>query len=177
MTRPNWLVVGHIAGTHGIRGEVRVISRTDFPEVRFAPGARLLLSHDSREGMQSLTVERSRPHKKGYILQFREWTDINQAELYKGSTLVVDPDEAVDSGDEEFYFHEILGCEVFTTDGERVGTITDILQPGANDVWVVQPGPGEREWLIPYIDDVVRSVDVSAKHVVIHWMEGLENLR
>lgn len=177
MKRPDWLVVGHIAGTHGIRGEVRVISRTDFPEVRFAPGARLLLSHDTPEQMRSLTVERSRPHKKGYILQFQEWTDINQAEPYKGSTLVVDPDEAVDSGEEEFYFHEILGCEVFTTDGTAVGTITDILQPGANDVWVVQATEGGREWLIPYIDDVVQKVDISARRVVIHWMEGLENLR
>ncbi|MDR6227290.1 ribosome maturation factor RimM [Desmospora profundinema] len=177
MGRPEWLVVGHIAGTHGIRGEVRVISRTDYPEVRFAPGSQLLLSQENKEEMLPLTVERSRPHKKGYILQFRDWTDINQSESLKGGTLVVDPEEAVDGGDDEFYFHEILGCEVFTTDGNRVGIITDILQPGANDVWVVRPPEGGRDWLIPYIDDVVQDVDVSAKRVVIHWMEGLEDSR
>jgi 16S rRNA processing protein RimM len=177
MDQPEWLVVGYIAGTHGIRGEVRVVSRTDFPEIRFAPGAQLHLSHEGGETMLPLTVERSRPYKKGYILGFHGWTDINQVEPLKGGTLVVGRDEAVSGEDDAFYIHEILGCAVFTTEGELLGTITDILQPGANDVWVVRPAEGGRDWLIPYIDDVVLRVEPTNKRVVIQWMDGLEDSR
>ncbi|MFC4076415.1 ribosome maturation factor RimM [Salinithrix halophila] len=172
MAEPDWLTVGHIAGTHGIRGEVRVVSRTDFPEVRFAPGTELMLSHPRLEGMVPLTVESFRPHKQGFLVKFREWADINEAEGYKSGTLMVERSKAVDE-DEAYYLFEIIGCEAVTTEGEKLGAIVDILQPGANDVWVVRR-PGGKDLLLPYIDDVVKDVDVEGKRVVIQWMEGLD---
>ncbi|OYD06457.1 ribosome maturation factor RimM [Paludifilum halophilum] len=174
MRKPDWLTVGHIAGTHGIRGGVRVIPRTDFPEVRFAPESQVFLSHPDHEEMLSLTVEDARPHKKGLLVRFQEWTDIDQVEPYKGGTLVVDPADRVEPEEEDaFYLYEIMGCEAVTTDGRTLGVVTDILQPGANDVWVVEKPEGG-ELLIPFIEDVVKEVDVSAKRVRIQWMEGLE---
>ena len=112
MNQPEWLKVGQIVGTHGIRGEVRVISRTDFPEERFSPGVRLMLRHPRLESPVPLTVERSRPHKRVLLIKFREWNNINDAEPYKGGELVVEGSEALDLDEGEYYFYQIIGCEV-----------------------------------------------------------------
>jgi 16S rRNA processing protein RimM len=72
----------------------------------------------------------------------------------------------------EYYFHQIVGCSVITDEGETLGTITEILTPGANDVWVVKT-PAGKEILLPVIDDVVLDVDVDQQQVKIHLMEGL----
>lgn len=173
MGEPGHLTVGRITGTHGIRGEVRVSSRTDYPDLRFAPGAKLFLSHPSLEKTERITVVRARPHKDSWLLQFEEWTDINQAEPYRGGTLMVSEEEAMEPEGDAYYLHEIIGCQVITTEDESVGVVTEILQPGANDVWVVQK-EGGGEVLIPFIDEVVQEVNPSAKRVIIRWMEGLE---
>ncbi|SDW00625.1 16S rRNA processing protein RimM [Marininema mesophilum] len=171
MSEPDWLTVGHIAGTHGVRGEVRVVSRTDYPELRFVPKAKLMLSHPQLKENLVLTVESVRTHQKWYLIRFQEWPDLTAAEPFKGGTLMVDRSQGVEEED-GFYHFEIIGCEVVTTEGEYLGTITNILQPGANDVWVVR-SPKGKELLIPYIDDVVKDVDVTTKRVTIQWMEGL----
>ena len=80
-------------------------------------------------------------------------------------------EQLTDLEDGEFYFHEIIGCTVKTEDGVEVGTVKEILTPGANDVWVVKKGG--KEVLIPYIDDVVQSIDIDEKEIVITVMEGL----
>jgi 16S rRNA processing protein RimM len=173
MNEQTHLLVGQVVTTHGIRGEVRVYPHTDFPEVRFAQGSRLLLIHPDLREPLPLTVEKSRPHKRVVIIKFREWDDINQAEPYKGGKLVVERADAVDLNEGEFYFHEIIGCQVVTTEGRNIGTVREILQLPANDVWVVAPSDGGKDILIPYIDDVVKEVDPESKQVVIQWMEGL----
>jgi 16S rRNA processing protein RimM len=74
--------------------------------------------------------------------------------------------------DDQYYYHEIIGCSVVTEDGETLGTVTDILTPGANDVWVVTRPEG-KPVLLPVIDDVVLKVDVAAKQILVYIMEGL----
>ncbi|MNI60213.1 Ribosome maturation factor RimM [compost metagenome] len=88
--------------------------------------------------------------------------------------LKVPGDDLVELPENEYYFHQIVGCEVYTDENtdKPLGTITDILQPGANDVWVVKPAKGQ-EILIPVINDVVLSVDIAAKKITVHLMEGL----
>jgi 16S rRNA processing protein RimM len=175
MNETEYLHVGLIVNTHGIRGELRVLSKTDFPEIRFAPGSRLLLLHERLERPLPLTVEKSRPHKSTMVVKFREWNSINEAEPYKGGRLVVTREDLAPLNEEEgeFYFHQIIGCRVETTDGRSVGTVKEILQLPANDVWVVQPEGSDREILLPYIDDVVKEVDAEKRKIVIEWMEGL----
>lgn len=172
MNEPEWLCVGYVAGTHGLRGEVRVASRTDSPAERFAVGAELYLDHPEGEALLPLTVERSRPHKKGWLIKFSGWDGIEEAEKYKGGKLLV-PAAEEDLEEDEYYFYQIIGCRAVTTDGRELGEIADILQTGANDVWVVRPEGGKRDLLIPFIDRVVKRVDIRAKRVVIQWMEGL----
>jgi 16S rRNA processing protein RimM len=176
MNRMEYLNVGRLVGTHGIRGEVRILSDTDFPEIRFAPGSRLLLTHPSIAEPLPLTVERSRPHKSTILVKFREWGNINEAEPYKGGRLVVPREWAAPLNEEEgeFYFHQIIGCQVVRTDGAEVGRVAEILQLPANDVWVIRPAGKGKEILIPYIDEIVKEVDVANRRIVIEWMEGLE---
>lgn len=166
------LSVGKIVNTHGIRGELKVLLQTDFPEVRFAPKAQLLMVNPENGAEQAVTVAAARPYKQMYIVKFQEYGNINEVEKFKGFDLKVPKEDSVELPENEYYFHEIVGCRVVTDEGEEIGTIEEILRPGANDVWVVKL-PSRKELLLPVIDDVVLDVDVKSKLVKIHLMEGL----
>ena len=167
-----WFNVGKIVNTHGIRGEVRVISKTDFAEERYKSGNSLyLFMPDSVEPVK-LVVNGHRKHKSFDLLTFKGYEDIGQVEKMKGGILKVPEDQLGALEEGEFYFHEIIGCHVFTANGEEIGRIKEILTPGANDVWVVK-GKGGKEILIPYIEDVVKKVDVKEKVILINPIEGL----
>jgi len=168
------LTVGRLANTHGIRGEVKILSYTDFPDVRFAPGKKLIVVPENGGSTFEVIVESAREHKGMFITKLKGYTDINQVEKYKGSLLKVPGTDLVELPENEYYFHQIIGCEVFTEEpgAKALGTISEILTPGANHVWVVKPPKGQ-DILIPVIDDVVLDVDVEAKRVTIHLMEGL----
>lgn len=166
------LSVGKIVNTHGIRGELKIVSHTDFPDVRFAPKARLILVHPESGEQVEVTVSAARPNKGMFIVRFAGYDNINDVEKYKGFELKVPKDNAVELPDNEYYFHEIIGCRVVDEEGQELGVIKEILRPGANDVWVVQL-PSRKELLLPVIDDVVLDVDVQAKLVKVHLMEGL----
>ncbi len=170
-----YLIVGRIVGTHGIRGEVRVQLSTDFPEVRFAPGSRLILLLPGKQMPVEVTVEKSRPHKSVYLLKFQEWDNINQAEPFKKGLLAVTKENRVpvDEEEGEYYFYQIVGLTVMTTDGKEIGQVKEILTLPANDVWVVRSAETGKEVLIPYISEIVKNVDLSQKRVTIEWMEGL----
>lgn len=168
----HWLSVGRLVNTHGIRGEVKVLPSTDFPDERFAPGSHLTLhAPDSSETVE-VEVASAREHKGMYIVKLRGFDNINEVLPYKGWQIKVPVSQRIPLEEGEFYFYEIIGCTVVTEEGEELGRISEILRPGANDVWVVERPQG-RPVLIPYIDDVVRDVDVAAKRVTIHLMEGL----
>lgn len=168
------LTVGKLVNTHGIRGEIKVLSHTDFPEVRYAKGKKLLIVPADGSARIEVTVESAREHKGMFIIKLKEYNNINDVEKYKGSLITVPSTDLVDLPENEYYFHQIVGCEVYTDEDESkpLGTIKEILQPGANDVWVVKPAKGQ-DILIPVIDDVVLHVDIEAKRIVVHLMEGL----
>ncbi|WP_426447151.1 ribosome maturation factor RimM [Paenibacillus sp. S-38] len=167
--------VGKIVNTHGIRGELKIVPETDFPEERFAPGSKLLFVDPEKGTVLTQTVESARDHKTMYIVRFKGFTNINEVEKYKGWLLKVEEQYLSELPDDEFYHHEILGCNVVTDEGEELGTISEILSPGANDVWVVKRPKG-KPLLLPYIDEVVLNVDIEAKQVTVHIMEGLLDL-
>lgn len=174
MTTPEWLVVGFITKPQGLRGEARVKIKTDFPEKRFAPNSSLSLSHPDFNTPLAITVEYSRPHKGVYIVKFREFDSIEQIEKLRGAEIRVATRETHELEENAYYFYEIIGCDVFTVRGEHIGVITEIWQPGANDVWVVKRDHSAKDLYLPYIDDVVKQVLPEQKRVVIEWMDGLE---
>ncbi|MBT2642639.1 ribosome maturation factor RimM [Bacillus sp. ISL-41] len=164
--------VGKIVNTHGIRGEVRVISRTDFPEERYKLGNTLLLFMPGSKEPEELVVKSHRTHKNFNLLTFEGFDNVNQVERMRGGILKVPETQRGSLEEGEFYFQDILGCTMFTTEGEELGKVIEILTPGANDVWVVK-GSNGKELLIPYIEDIVKKVDVKEKVIEIEPMEGL----
>ncbi|GBF71969.1 ribosome maturation factor RimM [Paenibacillus sp. 598K] len=167
-----WLNVGKLVNTHGLRGEVKILSQTDFPDVRFAPGSELALHAPEGDRVVPLTVQSAREHKGMFIVKWKGLDHINEVEQYKGWAVKVARDEQVELEPDEYYYYEIVGCRVVTEDGEELGEITEILSPGANDVWVVERPKG-KPLLLPVIDEVLIGVDVQAKRVTVRLLEGL----
>ncbi|UHA73961.1 ribosome maturation factor RimM [Paenibacillus sp. 481] len=164
--------VGKVVNTQGIRGEIKVYPQTDFPEVRFAKDSELLMINPETNQTIPVKVERSREHKNMYVVKLEQFDNINDVEKYKGWILKVTEADLLELPDNEYYYFEIVGCRVVTDEGEELGTIKEILAPGANDVWVVKQPKG-KELLIPVIDEVVLDVNVQEKLVTVHLMEGL----
>jgi 16S rRNA processing protein RimM len=165
-SEPRYLVVGKIVAPWGIRGEVKVAIETDFPE-RFKQLKRVYLG----EKAISFLLERSRLHKGHALLKLGGCEDRNAAEKLRGQLVQIPIEEAMPLSEDEYYVYQIVGLDVWTTEGERLGRISEILFTGANDVYVVQ---GERgEILIPAVEDVVLEVDLAGGRLTVKLMEGL----
>ena len=162
------LQVGVITTTHGIRGEVKVFPTTDDPR-RFEALPSLLL--DTGKELCELEIQRVKYFKQFVILKFKDVDDINEIEPYKGKSLYVTRDMAVPLGENEYYIADLIGMEVFLEDGSLFGRIKDVMETGANDVYIVQTR--EKEVLIPAIKDCILQVDVQSNKMVIHLMKGL----
>jgi 16S rRNA processing protein RimM len=166
-----YLNVGKIVNTQGIKGEVRVISQTDFPELRYQKGAKLTLFQEQKAPVE-LIVKSHRKHKNFDILSFENHPNINDVEKYRDGILKVDKTDLTELAEDEFYYHEIIGLTVFDENQQELGKIKEILSPGANDVWVVQR-PKKKDVLLPYIDSVVKSIDLENGQVFVEIPEGL----
>src|SRR5699024_4474970 len=164
--------VGKIINTHGLKGEVKVYRITDFDD-RFQIGNTLYVLPPDKKAPIKVTVKSHHIHK-GYDLHtFDEFNNINEIEKYKNMYLAIEEAQLSTLDDEEYYYHEIIGCSVYlTTNGNKLGTVKEILSPGANDVWVVDREK-EKDVLIPYIKDVVKEVNRSEKTILIEPMDGL----
>lgn len=161
--------IGKIVNTHGIRGEVKVKRITDFGE-RFEAGNTVYLK--SETALTPLIITAHRIHKGFDLIRFKGFDNINDVEKYKGSYLQIQEEQLTELTENEFYYHEIIGCDVFTTAEAYIGKIKEILAPGANDVWVIER-QGKKDALIPYIEQVVKEVNVKDKRILIDPMEGL----
>lgn len=162
--------VGKIVNTHGIRGEVKVLRITDFDE-RFEPGEPLYWV--SGEGKpEKLIIASHRQHKGFDLISFEGLPSINEVEHLKGGILQIREEQLTELEEDEYYFHEIIGCDVVLDNGAKIGRVKEILTPGANDVWVIDR-EGKSDVLIPYIDDVVVSVDIGKQRIIIDPIEGL----
>ncbi|MEG0268414.1 MAG: ribosome maturation factor RimM, partial [Carnobacterium sp.] len=163
--------VGKIVNTQGIKGEVRVISRTDFPDKRYKKGSKLLLDQPGNK-MIELIVASHRKHKTFDIVSFENHPNINDVEKYRDGILKITAEQLGDLPENEYYLHQIIGLSVQDEEGQELGKVTEVLSPGANDVWIIKR-PNGKDLLIPYIEDVVLKVDLENKLVTIHVMEGL----
>ena len=105
------------------------------------------------------------------MLKFEGINNINDIEYLKGATLLQERDhDEIELAEHEYFYSDIIGCTVFDDEGTAIGRVTEIFETGANDVWVVK---GNKEYLIPYIADVVKDVDVEGRSITITPMEGL----
>jgi 16S rRNA processing protein RimM len=159
--------VGQVLGAFGIAGAVKVRSLTDFDD-RFAPGAELYLDGDRR------LVEWSRQQATGLVVKLAGVDDRAVAQTQRGRYLEV-PEEALRPlPPGRWYHHQLVGLAVVSEGGRDLGTLTDVVEHPANDVWVARRG--DREVLIPVIPDVVLDVDTGAGRVTIaDWVLDVED--
>ena len=146
----DYLQVGVIANTHGIRGEVKVFPTTDDP-ARFKKLKQVFL--DTGNGYLEMKIEGVKFFKQFVILKFKGFDNINEIEKYKKRPLLVDREHAVRLKKDEYFIADLIGLTVYTEDGKLLGTLTDVLQTGANDVYVVEM-EDKKEVLIPAIGNV-----------------------
>lgn len=160
--------VGVIANTHGIRGEVKVFPTTEDPK-RFEWLKEVLL--DTGKENVLLEIQKVRYFKNLVIVKFKGIDNINDIEKYKGMDLYVTRENAIPLEEDEYYIADIIGAEVETEDGKQFGVLKDVLETGANLVYIVEHEG--KEVLLPVIPDCVKDIDTEKKKVVVHIMPGL----
>lgn len=163
-----FLQVGIISSTHGIRGEVKVYPTTD-DAARFKKLKKVLL--DTGKERLEMEIQSVRFFKQFVILKFNGIDNINDIEKYKGRSLYVSRADAVQLEENEYYIADLIGMEVYTEDG-RFGTIRDVMETGANEVYIVD-SEQHGEVLVPAIRQCVRKVDIEAGRMDIRLLEGL----
>ncbi|MDN6126968.1 MAG: ribosome maturation factor RimM [Tetragenococcus halophilus] len=166
-----YLEVGKIVNTQGIKGEVRVLSQTDAPQERYQKGTKLTVFVKNKEPVE-LTVASHRKHKSFDLLSFEGYPSINDVEGFQEGILMVPKTELTPLDKAEYYYYEIIGLDVYEENGEKLGQVKEILAPGANDVWVVQR-KNKADALIPFISSVVKKIDLENQKVYVEIPEGL----
>lgn len=163
-----YLQVGVITSTHGIRGEVKVFPTTDDPQ-RFKKLKKVFL--DTGREKMPLEVAGARFFKNLVIVKFKGIDNINEIEKYRQCALLVDREEAVDLQEDEYFIADLLGMEVYA-DGEHFGNLKDVMETGANEVYVIE-SEKHGEVLLPAIHDCILSVDTEERKMEVRLLDGL----
>lgn len=163
------LQVGVISSTHGIRGEVKVFPTTDDPN-RYKKLKNVYL--DTGRELLSLEIQGVKFFKQFVIVKFKGIDNINDIEMYKGKSLFVDRKDAVPLKKDEYYIADMVGITVFTEDGEEFGVLKDVMETGANDVYIIT-SKEHGEVLVPAIKQCILGVDVENRRMDIHLLDGL----
>lgn len=161
--------VGVITAAHGVRGEVKVFPTTDNP-ARFKKAQELVL--DTGRERLSLKVSNVKFFKQFVILKFEGIDSINDVEKYKKCPLLVSREDAVPLGKDEYFIADMIGLSVVTEDGELFGVLEDVIETGANDVYVIA-SKKHGEVLVPAIKECILQVDIDTGMMKIHLMDGL----
>ncbi|HML20785.1 MAG TPA: ribosome maturation factor RimM [Aggregatilinea sp.] len=169
---PPFLLLGRVLRPHGIRGELRVEVLTAYPE-RIMPEDHVYLGLNPAdpESVVEYEIAGARRHKQYLILQLEGLSDRDEAELLRDQYVMVALDDAVPLEEDEFYLYQIIGLPVYTEDDEHLGEVVDVIETGANDVYVVRGPRGEI--LLPAIEECILDVDIEGKRVTVRLMEGL----
>lgn len=171
-SEPRFLALGRVRRPHGVRGELMLQLMTDYPE-RIAALDKVYLAADPEgAGAVAYPVARTRRHRGGLILHLETVRDRDQADLLRDQWVLVAIENAVPLEDGEFYLFQLFDLQVVTIDGEVLGTVRDVIETGANDVYVVDGG-AHGEVLIPATAEVVCSVDLGAQRITVNLPDGL----
>lgn len=169
---PQYLLLGEIVRPHGVRGELKMRVLTDYPERITQLEAVYLATDPNAKRPARYIVSGLRMHQSDALLTLKQVEDRNQAEMLRGMYVMVDMRDAVPLEDDEVYLYQLIGMEVRTAEGESLGKITDVLETGANDVYIVQ-GDAYGEVLIPVTDETILSTDTDSGIVTVKLPEGL----
>ena len=163
------LQVGVVTTTHGVRGEVKVFPTTD-GRARFKKLKNVIL--DTGREKLDMEITSVKFFKNLVILKFKGYDNINDVERFRQAKLLVTRDNAVELAENEYFIADLIGLKASSDEGEDLGEITDVLQTGANDVYVISK-EGTPDLLVPAIKDCVVNVDIEAGTIVLHLLDGL----
>lgn len=166
------LRVGVITSAHGIKGEVKVFPTTDDAK-RFKELKKVIL--DTGKEYIPMEIEHVKFFKNMVILKFRGYDNINEIEKYKSRDLLITRDQAVDLEPDEYFITDLIGLAVVSDQGAELGILKDVLETGANDVYVVAMKDG-KELMLPAIGDCILNVDLEQGRMEVHVLEGLMDL-
>lgn len=165
------LRVGVITSTHGVRGEVKVFPTTDDAK-RFKKLKKVIL--DGREPLE-LSIEQVKFFKNMVILKFKGYDNINDVETWRQRDLLITRDQAVELKEDEYFITDLIGLTVVNEEKTVLGRVKDVLETGANDVYVVELTSG-KELLLPAIKDCILNVDLEDGRMKVHVLDGLMDL-
>lgn len=160
------MTIGVVAGTHGLGGEIKVRLISDDIEYIMAL-ERMIIGDDSRPW----TVEGARMHAGYLLLSLERVTTPEEAAKLRGQSVRAPASALRPLAPGEFFIYQLLGLHVVTEDGETVGTVTDLIETGANDVLVITPPGGGDDLLLPMIPSVVTEIDPAAGKIVARPLE------
>lgn len=163
------LQVGVISSTHGVRGEVKVFPTTD-DVTRFKKLKEVILVTDKTEKVLKITSVKF--FKQFAIVKFEGIDTLNDVEVYKGASLWVDRKNAVKLQKDEYFIADLIDLTVVDEQENKLGTLIDVMQTGANDVYIVKNDEG-KELLFPAIKECILDIDFKAKKMTVHVMDGL----
>ena len=166
-----FLEVGKIINTHGLRGDVKIVTWTDYPE-DFEEIERVYIRR--KTGDEVLNITNVKYQKNNIIVKFKEIADINEAEKYKNLVVYADREDLPELEEGAHYIADLIGLMVVDEDGEVIGELVDVFNTGANDIYDVKRA-GKKNLLLPVIDEVVKDIDLENKKITVHVMEGLDD--
>ena len=162
-----YLAIGFLRRPHGIKGEIIMDLHTDFPE-RIKPGRKVYIG----EKYEAFTIDSARVHGGGMLVKFRGFDSPELAGHFRNQWVFVRSTEVPGLPEGQFYKHEMIGLSVVVDDGSPLGMLNEVLETGANDVYVIQKEDG-KEVLIPAIPDVVLEINMEERFMKVHLLDGL----
>lgn len=163
-----FIAVGKIINTHGIKGEVKIYPYTD--EVKRFSDFRILYLGNKKLKVE---VESVKYHKGIVIMKFKNLNDINEVILYKDEIIYIDYESRISLPENHYFIFDLLECEVVDLAGKTLGYISDVLEFASNDVYTVRDNKNNKEYLIPAVKEFIKEVNISEKRIIIDPIEGM----
>lgn len=163
------LEVGQIVNTFGIKGFVKIYPYVD-DITRFEDLKKVYVKSKKQE--QKLEIEEIKYQKNMVLAKFKGIETVEQAETLRNSYLEIDRKDAIPLSEGQYFIADLLGLEVFQDTGEKLGILDDIFNNGSTDIYVVKNELG-KQFLLPYIDEVVKQIDLKNEKIIVHLIDGL----
>lgn len=158
------IIIANVANMHGVKGEVKLISQSDFIAERLTPGN--LVKIDSK----TYTIASYRTHKQFHMVRFEGINTINEVETLKGSDVYQRLDAVSELEADEYHYSDLIGLSVVTNENLKIGRVTKIIETGAKDVLVIT---GDKEYMIPFVDEFVTHIDIEHCLLTVEPIEGM----
>lgn len=168
------LYIGRISGTHGVRGEVSVFPLTDDPK-RFSVLEDCILVTETPSKKINIKAKSARYSNNKVILKLDGIDDCDAALALKGKYIAVTRDKAVKLAPDTYFICDLIGCKVIDDENGELGMLSDVLQTGARDVYIIKRAK-DKDLLIPAIKDVVKDIDLQDRIIHVHLLDGLLDL-